>query len=191
MNGATISILPIDEGQCDTRINARSALYLAVLGAAAGRMVPLDRLLNMVWCLGSWRPPREVVFETLRLATRNGHVSATESWVRSVPFLYSLTGPGAETLLCLMRSPLPTANDPATTAAASVKHGLLDLLDATDRSKVAADLRRYYLMCREDSENRRELLPAHRALIQHMASERTAWLESRLKTLDMCPGQTA
>ena len=188
MSGATLSILPIDEKRCETGINTRSTLYLAVLGAAAGRMVPLDRLLNMVWCLGSWRPPREVVFETLRLATRNGHVCTTESWVRSVPFLYSLTKTGAETLLGLMRSPLPAANDPAMIAAASVKHGLLDLLEGTDRSRVAADLRQYYLMCREDTESRRELLPAHRALIQHMVSERTAWLEARLKTLD--PGPT-
>ncbi|MEX2453400.1 MAG: hypothetical protein WD470_01775 [Rhodospirillaceae bacterium] len=169
-----------------TRLDGAGTLQLALLGAAAQRTVTLDRLVDVVWCLagGTWSPSGEIVHDALQRATRAGLVAARESWVKSVLFLYVLTPSGAQRFAELMRLPLPDHDDPAACAAASVKYGLLDLVEPADALAVTSDLRRFYLACRASLEERRTSLPPHRRFLDRCASERQAWIDFRIDALD-------
>lgn len=161
-------------------------LDLALLGAVAQRTVTLDRVVDIVGCLAGdgWRLSREVVYDTLQCATRSGLVSARETWVNSVPFVYALTPTGALRFTDLMHLPLPHDDTPDACAAASVKYGLLDLVNRQEIDIIVADLRRFYQSCRTGLESSVALLPASRPYLERTIRERQAWIDRRIALLD-------
>jgi hypothetical protein len=183
---ASLAILPTVRRKPHTYLDASSALDLAILGATACRMTPLARLVDTVWCLtgGGWRPPIDVVHEALRAANAAGTVLATESWVRSIPFCYTLTPKGAMAFRSLMRRPLPGWDDPISRSAAAIKFGLLNVTDDTDLVAVAADLKRFYLDSRRGLEARRESLAEDRVFLHTAVGDRIAWADQRIDALD-------
>jgi len=183
---ATVSVLPTSRHKPLTYLDAATALDLAILGATACRMTPLARLVDTVWCLtgGGWRPPQDVVHEALRAANAAGTVLATESWVRSVPFFYTLTPKGAKAFRTLMRRPLPVWDDPISRSAAAIKFGLLDVTEDEDLVVVAADLKRFYLDSRRGLEVRRESLACDRMYLHRAVGDRIAWADQRIHALD-------
>ena len=185
-NAGRVLVLGCRPKAGQTRLDGAGTLQLALLGAAAQRTVTLDRLVDVVWCLagGAWAPSGEAVHDALQRATRAGLVAPRESWVKSVPFLYVLTPAGAQRFGELMRLPLPDHDDPAACAAASVKYGLLDLVETADALAVTSDLRRFYLACRAGIEERRTSLPAHRPFLDRCAGERQAGIDFRIDALD-------
>lgn len=183
---ASLSVLPTDRRASHTYLDASSALDLAILGATACRMTPLARLVDTVWCLtgGGWRPPTDVIHEALRAANAAGTVLATESWVRSIPFCYTLTPKGAAAFRCLMRRPLPGWDDPISRSAAAIKFGLIDVTEDEDLAAVAADLKRFYLDSRRGLEARRESLAKDRMFLHTAVGDRIAWADQRIDALD-------
>jgi hypothetical protein len=183
---ATVAVLSTNRDVPHTYLDAAAALDLAILGATACRMTPLARLVDTVWCLtgGGWRPPVDVVHEALRAANAAGTVLATESWVRSIPFFYTLTPKGASAFRTLMRRPLPVWDDPISRSAAAIKFGLLDVTDDADLAAVAADLKRFYLDSRCGLEARRESLAADRSFLHCAVGDRIAWADQRIHALD-------
>lgn len=183
---ASLAVLPTARRASHTYLDASSALDLAILGATACRMTPLARLVDTVWCLtgGGWRPPTDVIHEALRAANAAGTVLATESWIRSVPFCYTLTPKGAATFRSLMRRPLPVWDDPISRSAAAIKFGLLDVTDDADLVAVAADLKRFYLDSRRGLEARRECLAKDRMFLHTAVGDRIAWADQRVDALD-------
>lgn len=183
---ASVAILPSTKCAAHAYLDAASALDLAILGATACRMTPLARLVDTVWCLtgGGWRPPTDVIHEALRTANAAGTVLATESWVRSIPFFYTLTPKGAKAFRTLMMRPLPSWDDPISRSAAAIKFGLLDVTDDKDLVPVAADLKRFYLDSRRGLEARRESLAADRAFLHAAVGDRIAWADQRIHALD-------
>lgn len=183
---ATIAVLPKARQCTHTYLDAATALDLAILGATACRMTPLARLIDTVWCLtgGGWRPPVDVIREALRAANAAGTVLATESWVRSIPFFYTLTPKGASAFRTLMRRPLPDWDDPISRSAAAIKFGLLDVTDDADLVPVAADLKRFYLASRRGLETRRESLAEDRSFLHRAVGDRIAWADQRIDALD-------
>ena len=183
---ASVTILPSTKCAAHTYLDAASALDLAILGATACRMTPLARLVDTVWCLtgGGWRPPTDVIHEALRTANAAGTVLATESWVRSIPFFYTLTPKGAKAFRTLMMRPLPSWDDPISRSAAAIKFGLLDVTDDKDLIPVAADLKRFYLDSRRGLEARRESLAVDRAFLHAAVGDRIAWADQRIHALD-------
>ncbi len=167
-------------------LNAAAAVDLAILGAAAQRNVTLDRLVEIVFCLAGdgWSPAQEVVYGRLQNATEQGWISARESWVRSMPFLYGLTQPGARHLTELMRRPVPQRDAAEARAIASIKFALLDLLDGEDGVAVNADLRRFYLYCRDRLALRRRMLPDDRPLFADTIAAQEHQVEGRIARLD-------
>lgn len=183
---ASVAVLPTARDVPHAYLDAATALDLAILGATACRMTPLARLVDTVWCLtgGGWRPPVDVVHEALRAANAAGTVLATESWVRSIPFFYTLTPKGAAQFRTLMRRPLPVWDDPISRSAAAIKFGLLDVTDDTDLVAVAADLKRFYLDSRRGLETRRESLAHDRCFLHRAVGDRIAWADQRIRALD-------
>lgn len=183
---APVAILPSTRCGDHPHLDAAAALDLAILGATACRMTPLARLVDTVWCLtgGGWRPPTDVIHEALRSANAAGTVLATESWVRSIPFFYTLTPKGANAFRALMLRPLPSWDDPISRSAAAIKFGLLDVTDDKDLVPVAADLKRFYLESRRGLEARRESLAADRAYLHAAVGDRIAWADQRIHALD-------
>lgn len=182
----TVAVLPTSRDIPHTHLDAGAALDLAILGATACRMTPLARLVDTVWCLtgGGWRPPVDVIHEALRAANAAGTVLATESWVRSIPFFYTLTPKGASAFRKLMRRPLPAWDDPISRSAAAVKFGLLDVTDDADLTAVAGDLKRFYLESRRGLEARRESLAHDRCFLHRAVGDRIAWADQRIHALD-------
>mgnify|MGYP002634432560 CR=1 FL=1 len=182
----SLAILPAHPSAGHGHLDAAAALDLAILGATACRMTPLARLIDTVWCLtgGGWRPPTDVIHEALRAANAAGTILATESWVRSVPFFYTLTPKGAKKFRELMMRPLPAWDDPISRATAAIKYGLLDVTEDADIVAIAADLRRFYLDSRGGLEVRRESLVADRAYLHAAVGERIAWADQRLHQLE-------
>jgi hypothetical protein len=180
---ASLAILPATSCGAHLHLDAAASLQLAVLGATACRMTPLARVVDTVWCLtgGGWRPPTEVIHEALRAANADGTVLATESWVRSIPFFYTLTPKGAKLFRNLMLRPLPSWDDPISRSAAAIKFGLLDV---TEDSDIVADLKRFYLDSRRGLEARRESLAADRAYLHAAVGDRIAWADQRIHALD-------
>lgn len=183
---APLAVLPATSSAAHAYLDAAAALDLAILGATACRMTPLARLVDTVWCLtgGGWRPPVDVIHEALRSANAAGTVLATESWVRSIPFFYTLTPKGAKAFRRLMMQPLPSWDDPISRAAAAIKFGLLDVTDDKDLVAVAADLKRFYLDSRRGLEARRESLATDRAFLHAAVGDRIAWADQRIHALD-------
>ena len=183
---ASVVILPATNCRAHAHLDAASALDLAILGATACRMTPLARLIDTVWCLtgGGWRPPIDVIHEALRAANAAGTVLATESWIRSVPFFYTLTPKGAKAFRILMIRPLPSWDDPISRAAAAIKFGLLDMTNDKDLAAVTADLKRFYLDSRRGLESRRESLASDRAFLHAAVGDRIAWADQRIHALD-------
>lgn len=183
---ASVAILPSKNCGEHSHLDASAALDLAILGATACRMTPLARIVDTVWCLtgGGWRPPTDVIHEALRSANAAGTVLATESWVRSIPFFYTLTPKGAKAFRALMLRPLPSWDDPISRSAAAIKFGLLDVTDDKDIVAVAADLKRFYLDSRRGLEARRESLAADRAYLHAAVGDRIAWADQRIHALD-------
>lgn len=184
--GATVSVLPKTRQHNHAYLDASTALDLAILGATACRMTSLSRLVDTVWCLtgGGWRPPIDVIHEALRAANAAGTVLATESWVRSIPFFYTLTPKGACSFRTLMRRPLPDWDDPISRSAAAIKYGLLDVTENTDLIAVAADLKRFYLASRGGLETRRANLAEDRRFLHRAVGDRIAWADQRIDALD-------
>ncbi len=183
---ASVTILPATSSGAHAYLDAAAALRLAVLGATACRMTPLARVVDTVWCLtgGGWRPPTDVIHEALRAANADGTVLATESWVRSVPFFYTLTPKGAKMFRNLMMRPLPDWDDPISRSAAAIKFGLLDVTDDADIVAIAADLKRFYIESRRGLEDRRAGLAADRAYLHAAVGDRIAWADQRIHALD-------
>lgn len=183
---ATVAVLPKPQPGAHSHLDASTALDLAILGATACRMTPLARLVDTVWCLtgGGWRPPVDVIHEALRTANAAGTVLATESWVRSIPFFYTLTPKGAKAFRELMRRPLPDWDDPISRSAAAIKFGLLDVTEDSDLVAVAADLKRFYLASRRGLESRRESLAEDRWFLHRAVGDRIAWADQRIDALD-------
>lgn len=183
---ASVTILPATSSGAHAHLDAAAALRLAVLGATACRMTPLARVVDTVWCLtgGGWRPPTAVIHESLRAANADGTVLATESWVRSVPFFYTLTPKGAKMFRNLMMRPLPDWDDPISRSAAAIKFGLLDVTDDADIVAIAADLKRFYIESRRGLEDRRAGLAADRAYLHAAVGDRIAWADQRIHALD-------
>lgn len=182
---ANVAVLP-KSPDCHSHLDAAAALDLAILGATACRMTPLARLIDTVWCLtgGGWRPPVDVIHEALRAANAAGTVLATESWVRSIPFFYTLTPKGAAAFRELMRRPLPAWDDPISRSAAAIKFGLLDVTEEADILSVAADLKRFYVDSRRGLEARRESLAEDRCFLHRAVGDRIAWADQRIDALD-------
>ena len=183
---APLTILPAPKSPDNAYLDAAAALDLAILGATACRMTPLARVVDTVWCLtgGGWRPPTDVINEALRAANASGTVLATESWVRSIPFFYTLTPKGAKAFRALMLRPLPDRDDPISRSAAAIKFGLLDVTDDADIAVVAADLKHFYRESRRGLEARRESLAADRAYLYAAVGDRIAWADLRIQALD-------
>tara|TARA_R110000868_G_scaffold778_5_gene5695 strand:- start:40 stop:672 length:633 start_codon:yes stop_codon:yes gene_type:complete len=183
---ATVAVLPTARDKTNAYLDAAAALDLAILGATACRMTPLARLIDTVWCLtgGGWRPPQDVVHDALRRANAAGTVLATESWIRSIPFFYTLTPKGAKLFRTLMRRPLPSWDDPISRSAAAIKFGLLDVTEDRDLVAIAADLKRFYLDSRLGLEARRESLAEDRVFLHTAVGERIAWADQRIHALD-------
>ncbi len=183
---ASVAILPATGCAAHAHLDAAATLQLAVLGATACRMTPLARVVDTVWCLtgGGWRPATEVIHEALRAAGADGTVLAMESWVRSIPFFYTLTPKGAKSFRTLMTRPLPSWDDPISRSAAAIKFGLLNVTDDADIVAVAADLKRFYLDSRRGLEARRESLTADRAYLHAAVGDRIAWADQRIHALD-------
>lgn len=180
-----LAVLPRRDGAAASHLDADAALELALYGATACRMTSLARLIDTVWCLtgGGWRPPQEVIADGLRAASARGTILATESWVRSIPFFYTLTPKGAKASRELMKRPLPDWDDPISRSAATIKFGLLDVTDAADMPAVVADLKRFYLDMRRGLTDRRESLAADRPFLQATMADRLAWVDQRLDML--------
>ena len=183
-----LEVLPKREGPATGHLDADASLDLALYGATACRMTSLARLIDTVWCLtgGGWRPPQEVIAAGLRAASANGTILAKESWVRSIPFFYTLTPKGAKAFRALMMRPLPHWDDPISRSAATIKFGLLDVTEAEDVPAVIGDLKRFYLDVREGLLERREGLFLDRPYLQAAMADRLAWIDQRLQTLDSC-----
>ena len=183
---ASVVILPATNCRAHAHLDAASALDLAILGATACRMTPLARLIDTVWCLtgGGWRPLIDVIHEALRAANAAGTVLAMESWVRSIPFYYTLTPKRAKAFRTLMTRPLPSWDDPISRAAAAIKFGLLDMTNDKDLAAVTADLKRFYLDSRRGLESRRESLASDRAFLHAAVGDRIAWADQRIHALD-------
>lgn len=173
-----------------TVLDAASALELAVLGATACRLTPLEKIAEQVRCLtgDAWHPPYETILHTIQAATAAREILPTESWTRSIPFFYTLTPTGAAKFRALMSLPLPGQDDPSSRACAEVKFGLLDLAEAADRRPVAADLRRFYGDCRSGIEADMLAVAADRRLLRRTIADRIDWLEMRLATLAAIAG---
>lgn len=180
-----LCVFPMKTEHGPVRLDANATLELAILGASARRMASLDRVVDTVWCLlgDGWCPPREVVLDKLQNATRTGTVLATESWVRSIPFLYSLTARGADRFEVLMNTPIPRSGDPTANSAASVKFGLLDLIERGRELGPAGDLRAYYHDCRGELEKQSRSLAADRTFLKHAVEQRIARLDFQLDSL--------
>ena len=183
-----LAVLPRRESTSASHLDADAALELALYGATACRMTPLSRLIDTVWCLtgGGWRPPEQIIAEGLRAASAEGTILATESWVRSIPFFYTLTPKGAKAFRRLMARPLPDWDDPISRAAAAIKFGLLDVTEAEDVPAVIADLKRFYLDVRRGLLERSENLAHDRPFLQAAMADRLAWVDQRLHALDGC-----
>jgi hypothetical protein len=125
-----------------------------------------------------------VIHEALRAANADGTVLATESWVRSIPFFYTLTPKGAKLFRNLMLRPLPSWDDPISRSAAAIKFGLLDVTEDSDIVAIAAELKRLYLDSRRGLEARRESLAADRAYLHAAVGDRIAWADQRIHALD-------
>ena len=181
-----LAILRMKRPGRQTYLDAAAALDLAVLGATGSRMTPLGRLVDTIWCLtgGGWRPPAEIIYEVLRAATVAGTIRATESWVRSIPFYYSVTPKGATAFQSLMRIPLPAWDDPISRSGAAIKFGLLDVTDSADLALVTADLERFYRDARAGLEARRDSLAADRVYLHQAVGDRIAWADQRLHALE-------
>ena len=177
-----LAILPIKRPGRQNYLDAAAALDLAVLGATGSRMTPLGRLDDTIWCItgGGWRPPAEIILEALRAATAAGTIRATDAWVRSTPFYYSLTPKGALAFQSLMRIPLPAWDDLISRSGAAIKFGLLDVVDTADLAIVAADLERFYRDARAGLEDRRDSLAADRVYLHKAVGDRIAWADQRL-----------
>ena len=188
-----IAVLPKRQGSTSQYLDAAAALELALYGATACRMTPLARLIDTVWCLtgGGWRPPQEVIAEGLRAASASGTILATESWVRSIPFFYTLTPKGAKAFQQLMCRPLPDWDDPITRSAAAVKFGLLDTADAKDLPSVVADLKRFYRDVRAGLCDRQKGMSPDRPFLQAAMTDRIAWIDRRLHALECCNNSPA
>jgi len=183
-----IAVLPKRQGSPPRHLDAAAALELALYGATACRMTPLFRLIDTVWCLtgGGWRPPQEVIAEGLRAASASGTILATESWVRSIPFFYTLTPKGAKAFQQLMRRPLPDWDDPITRSSAAVKFGLLDTADTKDLPAVVADLQRFYRDARAGLCDRQKGMSPDRPFLQVAMTDRISWIDRRLHALEGC-----
>ena len=181
-----IAVLPKREGTTPRHLDADAALQLALYGATACRMTSLARLIDTVWCLtgGGWRPPQEVIADGLRKASASGNILATESWIRSIPFFYTLTPKGAQVFREMMLLPLPEWDDPISRSSAAIKFGLLDVTETNDIPAAINDLRRFYMNAREGLMERRERLPLDRPFLQAAMEDRIAWIEQRLCALD-------
>ena len=181
-----IAVLPKRRGNSPQYLDAEAALELALYGATACRMTPLARLIDTVWCLtgGGWRPPQEVIAAALRAASASGTILATESWVRSIPFFYTLTPKGAKAFQHLMRRPLPDWDDPITRSAAAVKFGLLDVAVTNDLPAVVADLQRFYRDAGAGLRERQKGISPDRPFLQAAMTDRIAWIDQRLHTLE-------
>ena len=188
-----IAVLPKRQGSTPRYLDAAAALELALYGATACRMTPLARLIDTVWCLtgGGWRPPQEVIAEGLRAASASGTILATESWVRSIPFFYTLTPKGAKAFKLLMCRPLPDWDDPITRSAAAVKFGLLDTTDTKDLPAVVADLQRFYRDARAGLCDRQKGMSPDRPFLHAAMTDRIAWIDRRLHALEGCDNSPA
>ena len=188
-----IAVLPARTPRAaPTHLDADAALELALYGATACRMTSLARLIDTVWCLtgGGWRPPQEVIGAGLRAASANGTILAVESWVRSIPFFYTLTPKGAGAFRDLMNRPLPEWDDPISRSAAAIKFGLLDVTDDEDMPAVLADLRRFYLHARADLLERQAAIGPERPYLHATMTDRISWLTQRLRALEGCGTET-
>lgn len=181
---ATLTVLP-GKQRGTAYLQASGALELAVLGSTVCRMTPLERLLETVDCLTGpgWRPPRDCVLDTLQAATKAGAILATESWVRSIPFFYTLTPTGASTFRQLMALPVPESDHPMGPAIADVKFGLLDHHELCDAVAVAADLRRFYLDYRAEQRRQSASTAVDLPVLNWVREDRRAWADSRLDML--------
>lgn len=182
---ATLAVLP-GRQRGTAYLQASGALELAVLGATVCRMTPLERLLETVDCHSGpgWHPPRDSLLDTLQAATSAGTILATESWVRSIPFFYTLTPKGAIAFRTLMGLPVPESDHPMGPAIADVKFGLLDHHELCDAQAVAADLRRFYLDYRAEQRRQSASTGAELPVLNWVREDRRAWADSRLDMLD-------
>ncbi len=181
-SGSVVVFMPEQQGGRH-RLNAAVTARLAVLGALAGRMISLDRLLSTARCLADdgWTPSRDIFLRTLQGDKREGTVKLTESWIRGSPFHYSLTRAGADEFDQLVQLPLRNAEDPVVHSAAAIKFGLLELLDD---NWIVLDLRRHYSARIQSLEGNRSAVAPERDLILQTINERLAWLERRVEVLD-------
>ena len=181
-----IAVLPKKEGKTPRHLDADAALQLALYGATACRMTSLARLIDTVWCLtgGGWRPPQEVIAAGLRKAAASGTILATESWIRSIPFFYTLTPKGAQVFRELILLPLPEWDDPISRSSAAIKFGLLDVTEPSDIPAAISDLKRFYMNAREGLIERRQRLPLDRPFLKAAMEDRIFWIEQRLCALD-------
>ena len=180
----SLAVLPT-RPRLPVRLDAAGALRLALLGATACRLTSLARVLDTVNCFtgAAWNPPQEVVLAALQAETAAATILATESWVRSIPFFYTLTPAGAAAFKTLMRLPLPCPASPAAPSIAEVKFCLLDFVDSGDAMTAVADLSDFYLAYRDRVAMLRPDCPGDRPLLDRLHAERIALAEGRLVTL--------
>ena len=132
------------------------------------------RLIDTVWCLtgGGRRPPKEIIAQGLSAASAEGKILATESWIRSILFFYTLTPKGAKEFRRLNGAASPRLGRPNLRAAATIKFGLLDMPEPEDLPAVIADLKRFYLNVRRGLQEREENLAHDRPFLQAAMADR-------------------
>ena len=169
----------------DNDLNGLDVIELAILGAIAGRMTSLAELIDMVKCLAgeAWKPATEVIKHGIQVGVAKKFIHSNESWVLSIPFLYSITGMGAKRLRELLELPLPSFENPITEGASEVKFGLLDKVKSPNVLSIAEDLELYYRYAKQELEERRNCLGQGRSHLSIAMAARIERINIRLRVI--------
>ena len=169
----------------DDDLKGLDVIELAILGAVAGRMTSLAELIDTVKCLAgeAWKPATEVIKQGIQVGVAKQFIHSYESWILSIPFLYSITGEGAKRLSELLELPLPSFENPIIEGASEVKFGLLDKVNSRNILSIAEDLEQYYRYAKQKLEERRNCSGEGRSHLSIAIAARIESLNLRLSVI--------
>ena len=169
----------------DDDLKGLDVIELAILGAVAGRMTSLAELIDTVKCLAgeAWNPATEVIKQGIQVGVAKQFIHSNESWILSIPFLYSITGEGAKRLSELLELPLPSFENPIIEGASEVKFGLLDKVNSRNILSIAEDLEQYYRYAKQKLEERRNCSGEGRSHLSIAIAARIESLNLRLRVI--------